>query len=172
MDTNFESDLLGNGAYGSVMTTTNPLVVEKIIYPYKNKDDEYQYNYGYICLNEIGLQQTLEHDNVVKINKIKYGDKGCIKLSMDTAKRILKVHNMFDLKNGKHIILDLLNALDYFDSRSIIHNDIKPENILMFVKDKDLMLKFINEKKIRQKSKIDNDEPDSLYSNITKSDSY
>ncbi len=139
--------VLGSGAFGTVCISSDDVFsVEKVIYPYKDKRDNIKPNYGYSCLNEISIQQTLEHENIININSVKFRDDACIVITMPRCKREVDIDNIFDIKHGEKFIKDILSGLDYLDSRYIAHCDLKPNNILMFINDKQVWKNLLDAK--------------------------
>jgi len=84
------------------------------------------------------------HSSFINVAALKTNNKfqvGQIRPSMDLFECIESYFECFDEPQARHIFVQLLNAIKYLNSLSIIHRDIKDENILI---DKDLNIKLID----------------------------
>lgn len=84
---------------------------------------------------EIKLLSELTHPNIVRFHEF-YESKEEIFIVMQNAKggelfNLLRDHGAFDEINAKILIRSLLEALRYLHSKSIVHRDVKLENILL-----------------------------------------
>lgn len=87
-------------------------------------------------LLESALYMMLDHPNIVKIHKIDF-ENGQVRLHM--KKLIPHTHPDFILDYDRYI-LNMLDALAYLQVNNIIHNDIKPDNILQDPETKEYVL--------------------------------
>ncbi len=75
------------------------------------------------------------HPNIVTV--FEYGEElGIPYIAMEYVqgrelKRYLKDHLRFDTKTALHIIIQVLNALEYAHESGVVHRDIKPGNIML-----------------------------------------
>ena len=142
----YDCTLLGKGAYGEVHKCTKfpelanvgqkcPKVVLKLI----SKEKFLQYP------NELIILETCNHENIVKLVDEKHfvTDHHHI-LVMEYCRRsllqLLKAIPSGQYLKGSEIIKFLLNiceGLKYLREKNTIHNDIKPENILIRTVTKD-----------------------------------
>jgi len=125
---------IGRGTFGRVVLVRNVETNENLAVKILNK----------ILMEECGTEQVkneinamkLRHSNIVKINRfeedednfyifMEYVD-GCDLLSV-----LMKLHNGFDEVQTRIIFTQILNAIDYAHQNSIIHRDLKLENILL-----------------------------------------
>ena len=101
-------------------------------------------------LREVGLLQELDHENILRClakaqvkehyayAMLEYMD-GCSDLFtfiMDRSptiprQKLKRTVSDFSLVGRRHILLCVLQALVYLDSKGIVHNDVKPENVLV-----------------------------------------
>ncbi len=104
--------------------------------------------------NEVYILQTLKHPNIVKI--LEYGDNGMVvKPSGRTLDKLVYIvlefvsgGLLFDLcqllgglgeDGGRFFFKQMINSIEYMNSKKISHRDLKLENILV---DRDLNLKI------------------------------
>lgn len=83
------------------------------------------------------LERLRDHPNIVRVHSVD-SEEGVILIDMELIRgknlaRLLQERAgiPLPLEQAAHIVLCVLDALDYAHSRRIIHRDIKPANILM-----------------------------------------
>ena len=99
--------------------------------------------------DEIDVLQTLNHDYIIKLEKV-YEDKTTLYIVMEECKggelfgRICK-KGKYTEKAAANVLKQLLSALRYMhDDNGIVHCDLKPDNILFLTNDEDSKLKIID----------------------------
>ncbi|ESN93458.1 hypothetical protein HELRODRAFT_129899, partial [Helobdella robusta] len=85
--------------------------------------------------NEICLMKLCDHANIVKLFE-EFETFSEIYLVMELVKGgdlfdLISLHTKFDEWTSSLMVCDLTSALYYLHSRSIVHRDMKPENILV-----------------------------------------
>lgn len=121
----------------SILYKTNKSTIYKI--KYFNKDTIYclkSYNVKKIVYNEIEILSQLHHQNIVKFYNFidtKIGKNIIFEYcSFGDLSDITRINNNLDEYTIAHkIVTPILYALEYIHSKSVIHCDIKPENIFI-----------------------------------------
>ena len=126
--------VVGSGTYGKVFKAihvyTKSLVALKKIRMEGERD-----GFPVTAVREIKLLQSLNHDNVVKLQEVMVEKNDCFMvfeyLSHDLTG--LLNHPTFKLENShkKHLAKQLFEGLDYLHRRGVLHRDIKAANILI-----------------------------------------
>jgi serine/threonine protein kinase len=130
-------DRLGKGTYGSVYKAlkkdSGEFVAIKII-----KLDVDSEGIPSTALREIAILKKTRHPNVVKITNLALSDKKielCLEFCPYDLRKFIDVYKsnikMYNLKNIKTILYQILKATEHLHSRKILHRDLKPQNILI-----------------------------------------
>lgn len=114
-------ELLGKGKFGNVHRCNNGIndYAIKIINDYKN-------------VNEYRILKNLDHLNIIKLIN-GFTNKDTLYINMELFGKSLSSLNYLDLshKTKYYILNQILEGLNYLHENSILHNDIKPCNILI-----------------------------------------
>ncbi len=128
-------DKIGQGTYGVVYKAID-VTTRKA---YAVKTQQYQIN----DITEIIAMQTLNNENIISIKEIiEYSEQtiwgeqhlrdGIVMpladMSLDTV-----IRNKLVVSNVKSMVYQLCNALSYMHCAGILHSDIKPNNILVYI---------------------------------------
>ncbi|CAD8077741.1 unnamed protein product [Paramecium sonneborni] len=124
---------IGEGTFAQVYigACNNEQVAIKVLQKDSLKTDRDKFRVN----KEIELLKKVNHPNIVKMKEI-LEDEQCIYLITE----YVSGGELFDyiveqeiLPDGeaRHIIIQLINTIDYLHKIGIIHRDLKPENILM-----------------------------------------
>ena len=132
--------LLGKGAFGEVFLTTKKgtnqlFATKKIERELVEKDNIKKY-----LLNELQILRELNHPNIVKFIEVKK-TKNHFYIIMEycNGDDLEKTLEKYMAKHGKpfnqeivqYLMRQIMNAFKYIHGKSIIHRDIKLENILL-----------------------------------------
>ncbi|KAJ3450205.1 receptor for activated protein kinase c rack1 [Anaeramoeba flamelloides] len=84
---------------------------------------------------EIKLMESMDHPNIVKLYEA-YRIKNHLYLVMEYCDRgdlekEIETRSHFDESSAKKIFFQIVSALKYMHGKSLIHRDIKPQNILL-----------------------------------------
>lgn len=127
---------IGIGGFSEVwlakdQMTSNTEIALKVFVPEKGLDDVGISQFS----DEYAITQPLNHSNLVKVNYFDI-EKGSPFLVMPFMRQGSLTKQLFEKKSLSEkdiaqIILDIAGALDYLHHHKIVHQDIKPDNILM-----------------------------------------
>lgn len=125
---------IGKGAFAVVLNGVNNKTREAVAVKVIDRELIVKQNITRYTENELRLHSKLSHPNIVKVYDIFYLDEVimivmelCI---MGDLYTIMKRHFVFSDEEQQRIAYELLSALDYLHQRSIIHRDIKAENVM------------------------------------------
>lgn len=90
-------------------------------------------------LNEARLGNKLNHDNVVRLeyaDVVNFGSGKLVVIAMDlhengSALSLLNSAGFIPAPKAVQAMIDVLRGLEYLHERNLLHNDIKPSNILL-----------------------------------------
>ncbi|CAG9314529.1 unnamed protein product [Blepharisma stoltei] len=127
--------LLGKGSYANVYLARDLCTDKEYAIKSIDKSLIKSKNTFNGMVNEIDILRTLDHPNIVKIHKV-YESETHIQLVLDYIKGgslLARLHNEGPLseKQSRKFMKKLLELLVYLEDSSIIHRDIKLENILL-----------------------------------------
>ena len=114
---------IGSGSYGRVYVSSNNFAVKV----QKTKDIVY--------IREISILRYLNHVNIIKPEGYMFDKKtNEVHFAMEKAESSLEVfiNNGISMDMIVSISYQMLKAVEYLESNSIIHRDIKPGNILIY----------------------------------------
>ena len=139
---------LGKGAFGEVYLTKKVGDDNRIYATKKYERDKIENTEAMKYLrNEIDILQSLKHPNIVKFEDVKKTKKHFyIVMDFCNGGELSKALEKYQLKFGKpfsqeivqHLMRQIIDAFKYIHGQSIMHRDIKLDNILLnFQNDKD-----------------------------------
>jgi serine/threonine-protein kinase len=130
---------LGEGGMGVVYRARDTLVNEevalKFMKPLLLRTKEGQFNF----IQEAQIARRLRHENIVAVHDIGWTPEGILYLSMEFLKgqslrALLRKHRqdrkLIDVRLGVNLVAQILAALDHAH-RTVVHRDVKPENIMI-----------------------------------------
>ncbi|CAN2391048.1 Belongs to the protein kinase superfamily. Ser Thr protein kinase family, partial [Pristimantis euphronides] len=127
---------LGDGSYGSVLTVQDKKTDQKMALKIldRNKTSEFSF------LKEFSMSFFLSsHPNIIGSFGIAF--KTCDsfaftqELSIGDLFSLIRPHEGLPEDTVKRCAVQISNALEFIDSKGLVHLDIKPENILVFDED-------------------------------------
>lgn len=133
---------VGEGTYGVVYkardTSNNAIVALKRIRLESEEE-------GVPCtaIREISLLKELRHENIVKLLDVCHSENRLTLvfefLDLDLKKYLDREQGNLDAATIQHFMRDLLRGVWYCHRRSVLHRDLKPQNLLIS-RDKELKL--------------------------------
>ncbi|KAK8163850.1 kinase-like domain-containing protein [Phyllosticta citrichinensis] len=126
--------VVGSGTYGKVFKAihvyTNDQVALKKIRMEGERD-----GFPVTAIREIKLLQSLNHDNIVKLQEVMVERNDCFMvfeyLSHDLTGLLNHPHFKLEAYHKKDLAKQLFEGLDYLHKRGVLHRDIKAANILV-----------------------------------------
>ncbi|TBT96974.1 protein kinase, partial [Hamiltosporidium magnivora] len=117
-----------SGGYGHILKAKNIATRETVVIKVA-KSNEYQIS----LTNEKSFLDKLNHLNIIKyIREIKINNKTCLVFPFyENTLESAFLHKFFDDNEIRFILKQILDALRYMHNKGIIHNDIKPGNVLL-----------------------------------------
>ncbi|CAE8646038.1 unnamed protein product [Polarella glacialis] len=143
------ADRVGQGAFGAVCAGRDRKTGQEVAIKTIPKDSVHDAQALY---NEVEFLRVADHPNVSRLFEV-FEDDGHIHLVMELCsggelwKRILSAHEcglVFSEAELASATWQMLRAVAYCHSKSIVHRDIKPENFMFASTDKDAPLKLID----------------------------
>lgn len=126
--------VIGSGTYGKVYKAVHVYTNDKVALKKIRMEGERD-GFPVTAIREIKLLQSLNHNNVVKLQEVMVERNDCFMvfeyLSHDLTG--LLNHPSFTLTSAhkKHLAKQLFEGLDYLHKRGVLHRDIKAANILV-----------------------------------------
>lgn len=129
-------DFIGQGGFGSVF---------KVI----RKSDRLTFSVKLLkwdlnVFREAEILSSLSHKHVVKVFEIYVGPETIFIVQEYCPLQFPDI--ILSLKNSeiKHVMVQLLQGIDYLHSQCVVHRDIKPQNILFQIQGGQLVVKIID----------------------------
>jgi len=123
---------IGEGTYGTVFRGTDS--DGRIVALKRIKLDDDEEGVPSSALREICLLRELHHKNVVKLLDVLHTEKKLTLVfeycSLD-LKRYFELRGRLNQTDTSHLFYQLLKGLAYCHSKSVLHRDLKPQNLLV-----------------------------------------
>lgn len=139
---------LGSGSFGKTVILQDPFINELFVAKkYAPVDDNIKVEFYKNFIDEIKILYKLNHKNIVRIHgyyPYESSYSGYIIMEYidgETIMEYLENYIPFDPLPLNSIFSQLIDAFCYLESKSIIHRDIRPSNIMV---DKDGIVKIID----------------------------
>lgn len=128
--------MIGKGSFARVYLVENNITKKQ--FAVKAFSKEYLLNQSKgkeSIINEIDIMKVLEHPNIMRLEEIHESNN-----SIYLVQELLQGGELFehiskqkriDVKDVKHIMSNLLDALCYLKKKGIMHRDLKPENMIL-----------------------------------------
>lgn len=124
--------VLGSGSYGSVLAAVDYITGTDVAIKFVKKEKALD---GHKFTFEPKIQSVLDHRNICKLY-------GCLDVSdslvliLEHVKgidlhRYLKRHGRMDEEHARTLFIQILDAVDYLHTHSIVHRDLKLENVIV-----------------------------------------
>lgn len=125
---------IGEGTYGVVFQAKDNSTGELVALKRIRLDSEEE---GVPCtaIREISLLKELHHPNIVRLLDVVHSDRKLTLvfeyLDLDLKKYMDEKEGNLDAASVQHFLYQLLSGVQYCHSRSVLHRDLKPQNLLI-----------------------------------------
>jgi len=112
----------GSGRYGNI-------VAIKVLHPYRNQPEQIRQ-----FIREAKIQASLRHKNIVEVYGVGRKDHlVAIFMEYVNGMNLRAAYQSMDIPTDKilRFFIELTETVDYIHRKGVIHNDIKPENIIV-----------------------------------------
>lgn len=121
--------LLGSGTYGDVVSAVDTVTGMDVAIKLPKKGAE-----GPRCL-EAAIQSVLDHENICKLYECVDAPRGCV-LVLELVRGVdlhkyLRRSGRLDEARARMLFVQVAHAVDYLHTHSIVHRDLKLENIMV-----------------------------------------
>ncbi|KAK7194899.1 cell division protein kinase 2 [Novymonas esmeraldas] len=125
---------IGEGAYGIVYKARDTSTLATVALKRIRLESEEE---GVPCtaIREISLLKELRHENIVKLLDVCHSEHRLTivfeYLDLDLKKYLDRENNNLDAATVQHFMRDLLRGIAFCHQRSVLHRDLKPQNLLI-----------------------------------------
>ncbi len=136
--------LLGSGNSGQVFSVYDNNLYRKVAAKFMHPSDLDSEEKTLSFIGEARITANLDHPNILPVHDLNYTDGGLIYFTMDEVEgtSLQSLLDQYEEKNVLpdaiesvneriNIMLQVCNAIAYAHSHQIIHNDIKPSNVMI-----------------------------------------
>lgn len=136
-------ELLGEGAFGQVWKVRHKLTGKEFAMKIIEKNPKCN---DKLLINEINILKRLDHPNILKILEFHTTQDKCYIITQYCPEGELyneiKQGKIFTESQTAYVIYQLLSAIRYCHKMRVMHEDIKPENIMIMNRDENDFLKI------------------------------
>ena len=141
---------IGKGGMGIVYRAHDALVDEKIALKFMNPKMLQTEHGKKLFIHEAQIARRLRHENIVAVHDVSWTNDGILYLSMEFAegqslREFLRKQRadrrLIEIRFAISIVSQILAALDYAH-RTVVHHDIKPENVMLMSGERVKVLDF------------------------------
>jgi len=110
------------------------------------KDKEAFEKYRQKFIEEARILEKLDHPNIVKILDV-FEENNTSYIAMSfikglTLQSMIELFGKLDYRTAVNYIAQIAEAVDYIHQHDILHRDIKPDNIIITIEDKAILIDF------------------------------
>ena len=134
------TELLGSGAYGTVVKATDSKYPDREPVAIKKIDKTFEHKlYAKRTLRELKILRYLTHENIIELKTILKPLKkdaftdvyGVFELMDIDLESIIKSDQELSLEHVKYFTYQILSGVKFMHGAGILHRDLKPKNLLV-----------------------------------------
>lgn len=136
---------IGKGAFGSVFLVEDTMISEEIILKFLNTQFVTDESIIKRFIYELRFARKITHPNVIRIyDMVSFGKAHAISMEYfrsHTLSAEVKDKQAMDTERAKKIAFDICSGMESAHAASVVHRDLKPNNILI---DEDSLVKIVD----------------------------
>jgi len=140
-----DADILGSGAFGTVRSAINKETREEVAVKVISKSSKLKQDDIDAIHNEMSILKQLDHPNTIKLVDV-YEETNEFYIVNELVDQRMLDHMIsvtsYNDKDAQTIIKQVLSGLEYIHKNEIVHRDIKLENLLMTIKNNEIIVKI------------------------------